>query len=97
MFRVKCPMCSGVLTVDPRTRQVVAHQTAEEAQQTSDERFDAIVKGLERSKAEQESRLEAAKAREAGRKKQLDRIFKDAQQKAKENPDEDRPMGPIWD
>ena len=97
MFRVKCPMCGGVLTVDPRTRKVVAHQTAEESQQTSDERFDAIVKGLERSKAEQQSRLEAAKTREAKREKQLDQLFEDARAKARENPDEGKPMGPIWD
>ena len=97
MFRVKCPICKGLLTIDPRTRKVVSHRSVEEAGQNSEQRFESIVKNLEKSKAGRAERMEAAKAREAGRKEQLDDLFDKASQKAKENPDEGRPLGPVWD
>jgi len=97
MFRVKCPACDAILTIDTRTRKVIGHTTAEDASKSSDERFNSIVDGLEQAKNEQDARLQAAKQREAARKEHLDKLFSDARDKAKDAKDDDKPLGPIWD
>ena len=95
MFRVKCPICEGVLTIDPRTRKVVSHLTREQADQKPAERLDSLIEKVKQSKSGQEERLEAAKQREAGRKKHLDDLFKEAQGKAQDS-DDDKPLGLVW-
>ena len=97
MFRVKCPECGGILTIDERLRKVVGHQTQEQAAQKPEEKLGTILHKIEKSKSEQEARLEAAKQREALRKERLDELFKKAREKAKEAGDEDKPQGPVWD
>ena len=96
MFRAKCPICGGLLTVDPRTRKIVSHLTKEQVAQEPAERLDSLVEKVQKSKAEQESKLEAAKQREAQRKKHLDDLFRSAQNKARESDGEDKPPGPVW-
>lgn len=96
MFRVKCPICSGVLTIDTRTRKVVSHISKEMSEQSHGERFEAIVDKVQKAKAEQEARLQEAKKREAERAEHLDDLFKKAQEKAREGGD-DKPLGPVWD
>ena len=97
MIRVTCPICGGLLKINEKTRKVVFHVTAEEAARTADEHFDSILSDIQKSKREQDTRIEAAKQREADRKKRLDELFKNAQDKAKEDPDAGKPMGPVWD
>ena len=97
MFRVKCPICGGLLTVDERTRKLVGHMTREEAGQSPEERFESIINNIQRTKAEQDTRLAAAKKREAERKRRIEDLFKKAQDKAKEAGDEEKPVGPVWD
>ena len=97
MFHVECPICKGLLRIDPRTKRVVSHQTAEESAQEKGDRFDSIMQNLAKSRSEQESRLEAAKRREVERKKHLDNQFDEARQRAREDPDGGKPMGPVWD
>ncbi len=96
MFRAKCPICSGVLTIDPRTKKIVSHLTREQADQKPAERLESLMEKVQKSKAGQDSKLEAAKAREAQRKEHLDDLFQDAQEKAKEAEDQDKPLGPAW-
>lgn len=97
MFRVKCPECGGILTIDERLRKVVSHLSQEQAAQKPEERLESIVEKIQKSKSEQELRLEEAKQRESHRKQKLDELFKKAQERAKENPEDDKPRGPIWD
>jgi len=96
MFRVKCPVCGGVLMIDPRTRKVVSHLTAEQAAQKPAERLESLMEKVKKSKAEQESRLEEAKRREAEREKRLDALFREAQEKAAESGENAGPTGPAW-
>lgn len=96
MFRVKCPICKGILTIDTRTRKVVSHLSKEMAEQSGDERFESIVGKIQKAKSEQDARLQAAKQREAERKKRLNDLFKKAQDNARDGGDEKRP-GPVWD
>jgi len=96
MFRVKCPICKGLLVIDTRTRRVVGHTSVEDLAKGADERFESIVQGMEKAKSEQEEKLRAAQAREAERAKHLDDLFNKAQEKAKDA-DPDKPLGPVWD
>ena len=95
MFRVKCPVCKGVLTIDPRSRKVVSHLTAEQAAQKPAERFESLVDRVREAKAGQESRLDEARRREAERGKHLESLFDEARKKAEESED-DTPRGPAW-
>ena len=97
MFRVKCPICKGLLTIDTRTRKVVGHTSVEDAGKSSDERFESVAESIRKSKSEQESRLEAAKERELTREKHLDDLFKKARRKAEDAGDDGKPVGPVWD
>ena len=96
MFRAKCPVCGGLLTIDPRTRKIVSHLTKEQAAEKPAERLEALLEKVQKSKSEQDSRLEAAKKREGGRKQRLEELFRDAQEKAKDPEDEGKPSGPAW-
>lgn len=97
MFRVKCPQCGGVLVIDERLRRVVDHVNPAEAARDSGERLQGIVEKIQKDKSSQDERLEAAKQRERERKSHLEDVFKKAQQKAKDAPDDGKPRGPIWD
>ncbi len=97
MFRVKCPICAGVLTIDTRTRRVIGHVSAEDLGKSAEERFGTVVGKLRKERFERDRRLDEAKKREAERQKRLDELFHDAQKKAGEAPDKDKPVGPVWD
>ena len=97
MFRVKCPICDGILTIDPRTRKVTFHQTKDQAEQGAEAHFESIASKLEKAKSERQQRLEAAKMREKKRKDHVARLFSEAQDKARENPDSQKHIGPVWD
>jgi len=97
MFRVKCPCCDALLTIDPRTRKVVGHLIQEDAKKSPEERMGSIVDHLKKVDAERGERMEAAKRREAERKKHLEGLFDDARKKAEEADDDGKPVGPVWD
>jgi len=96
MFRVICPVCHGELTVDPRTRRVVSHRTREEREQRGDEKWESVVGRVAKAKAEREAKLEEARRREAERQRRVEELFKKAQDKAREDGDGARPLGPVW-
>ena len=96
MFRVKCPLCNGILTIDERHRKVVGHTTEEEIAQKPEQKLESLLDKVQKSKSDQDSRLDAAKAREAERQKHIEELFKKAQEKSKEADDADKPRGPVW-
>ena len=97
MFRVRCPICGGQLTVDARSRKVTDHMTRAEAERSADEQFESILDNVQKSKATQEARLDAAKKREAKRKKHVEELSKKAQEQASESDQTRPPPGPVWD
>lgn len=96
MFRVKCPICNGLLTVDTRTRKIVGHTSAKDLEKSPEERLETIMDGLEKAKSERTEKLETARQREIERKKRVNDLFREAKEKAREG-DEDKPLGPVWD
>jgi len=82
--------------IDARTRKVVSHLTPEQSGQKPAERLESLMDKVKQSKAGQESKLKMAMQREAEREKQLDTLFDEAQQKAKESGENGKPHGPVW-
>ncbi len=97
MFRVKCPICDGMLTIDSRSRKVTFHQAKDEAEQGAEAHFESIASKLQKAKSERQQRLEAAKMRETKRKAHVAKLFSEARNKARENPDSQKHIGPVWD
>jgi uncharacterized Zn finger protein (UPF0148 family) len=96
MFRTKCPLCGGTLTIDERLRRVVSHVSKEESAKKPEERLESVMEKIEREKSQQDSKLEEAKRRESERKRHVEDLFKKAQDKAKEDPEGGKPVGPVW-
>ncbi len=97
MFRVKCPLCGGTLTIDERLRKVVSHLSQEEAVRKPEERLEAALDRVEKARSGQDAKLEEAKRRESERKRRVEELFQKAQDKAKEDPEGGKPRGPVWD
>jgi len=96
MFRVKCPMCGGTLTIDERLRRVISHVSKDDAAKKPEEKLESVIERIEKEKSQQDSKLEEAKRREAERKRHVEDLFKKAQDKAKEDPEGGKPVGPVW-
>lgn len=77
MFRVKCPVCGGILSIDERLRKVVDHVVPGQPEQKPEEKLGSILHNIEKAKSEQEARLEAAKQREAQRKERLEEALQE--------------------
>jgi hypothetical protein len=93
MFDVECPCCQAVLKIDPETRAVIAHSVPEKPRLIDD--LAAEVEKLKGAGARREEifqkQFEAEKSHGKVLEKKFDELFK----RAKENPDEKRPMRDI--
>jgi hypothetical protein len=78
-FEVGCPCCNAVLKVDPETKAVLSHIAAVKPKMFND--FEAAAKAMR----EQEGRKESIF-------RLLEKKFQEAVKKAKETPDEGRPL-----
>ena len=93
MFDVVCPCCQAILKIDPETRAVIAHTIPEKPRLIDD--LAAEVEKLKGAGARREEvfqkQFEAEKSHGKVLEKKFDELFK----RAKENPDEKRPMRDI--
>jgi hypothetical protein len=93
MFDVECPCCQAILKIDPETRAVIAHTIPEKPRLIDD--LAAEVEKLKGAGARREEifqkQFEAEKSHGKVLEKKFDELFK----RAKENPDEKRPMRDI--
>src|SRR4051812_42311210 len=93
MFDVECPCCEAKLKIDPETRAVIAHTVHEKPRAIDD--LAAEVEKLKGAGARREEifqkQFEAEKSHGKVLEKKFDELFK----RAKENPDEKRPMRDI--
>jgi len=97
VFDAKCPCCGARLLIDQRTRKIVSHTTEEEQEKSTEERFDASLDKVKRSKAEQDSKFAAAQERERQRKERLASLFDDATKKVDDEGPVDEPPQKYWD
>ncbi len=90
-----CPECGSDLTVDRATGTVLHHRPARK-ERDAEKDFDALLAGLDESKA----RAEDVFAREVSAHEDRDRLmeekFREAMRRAEEEPDDEPPLRP-WD
>jgi hypothetical protein len=93
MFDVECPCCQAVLKIDPETRALIAHTVPEKPRLIDD--LAAEVEKLKGAGARREEifqkQFEAEKSHGKVLEKKFDELFK----RAKESPDQGRPMRDI--
>ena len=93
MFDVECPCCQAILKIDPETRAVIAHTVPEKPRLIDD--LAAEVEKLKGAGARREEifqkQFEAEKSHGKVLEKKFDELFK----RAKEAPDQGRPMRDI--
>jgi hypothetical protein len=93
MFDVECPCCQAILKIDPETRAVIAHTVPEKPRLIDD--LAAEVEKLKGAGARREEifqkQFEAEKSHGKVLEKKFDELFK----RAKESPDQGRPMRDI--
>ncbi|AEU37054.1 hypothetical protein [Granulicella mallensis] len=89
-FEVTCPDCSGILKIDPVTRSVIAHTSAQRKKTFED--FGAAAKALKESDARRESLFAQSVQAEKNKDDLMAKRFAEAVKKAKESPLGERPM-----
>ncbi len=83
---VTCPLCKGKLEIDLDTGSVYRHFGKKKAQQASDA-FDEVVDSVAQKEGSGDAIFERAADKAKG--KNLDDLFKEAAEKAKENLEEE--------
>ncbi|HZU32654.1 MAG TPA: hypothetical protein VFB79_16165 [Candidatus Angelobacter sp.] len=89
-FEVGCPCCNAVLKVDPETRAVISHVAAVKPKTFSD--FEAAAKAMREQETRKESIFRQAVDAEKNKASLLEKKFQEAVKKAKETPDDVRPL-----
>jgi len=93
MFEVECPCCQAVLKIDPETRAVIAHTVPVKPMPISDLAAEVAKLKGEGARREEvfQKQFEAEKSHGKVLEKKFDELFK----RAKESPDQGRPMRDI--
>ena len=89
-FEVACPCCSATLKVDPETKAVISHVAAVKPKTFND--FEAAAKAMREQEGRKESLFRQAVDAEKNKASLLEKKFQEAVKKAKETPDDGRPM-----
>jgi hypothetical protein len=89
-FEVTCPCCSATLKVDADTKAVISHIAPIKPKTFAD--FESAAKAMREQEGRKESIFRQAVDAEKNKAVFLDKKFKDAMKKAKESPDEGRPL-----
>jgi hypothetical protein len=89
-FEVGCPCCNAVLKVDPDTKAVISHVAAVKPKMFND--FEAAAKAMREQEGRKESIFRQAVDAQKNNASLLEKKFQEAVKKAKETPDEGRPM-----
>src|SRR5882762_491823 len=89
-FEVGCPCCNAVLKVDPDTKAVISHVAAVKPKMFND--FEAAAKAMREQEDRKESIFRQAVDAQKNNASLLEKKFQEAVKKAKETPDEGRPM-----
>ncbi len=89
-FEVGCPCCNAVLKVDPETKAVLSHVAAVKPKTFND--FEAAAKAMREQEGRKESIFRQAVDAQKNNASLLEKKFQEAVKKAKETPDEGRPL-----
>jgi hypothetical protein len=89
-FDVTCPDCGAILRVDPETRAIISHTSAPRKRTFED--LEAAAKALRDQDERNEVLFRQSVEAEKNKKQLFDKRFEEALRKAKESPDEGRPL-----
>ncbi len=93
-LHVTCPGCGGRLTVDATTGEVLAHRPLDQPV-GGGKSFEGLLAGLDRERAEAEEVFRREVAAQQDRDRLLEEKFREAMQRASEDPDEGPPPRPF--
>ena len=97
MFEVTCPCCGARLVIDDSAGKVVHHTREENIDRDTGERVEGILGKLAKDAGEREAKLDWAKARQAERRKTAEDLFRQAEEKVKDEGDIGKPPTLPWD
>ena len=89
-FEVGCPCCNATLKIDPETHGIISHVAAVKPKTFND--FEAAAKAMREQESRKESIFRQAVDAQKNNASLLEKKFQEAVKKAKESPDEGRPM-----
>jgi len=89
-FDVVCPDCGAVLKVDPETKAILSHTPAPRKRTFED--FEAAAKAMRAQDERKEDIFRQSVEAEKNKQQLFDKRFEEALRKAKESPDNERPL-----
>jgi hypothetical protein len=89
-FDVICPDCGAILKVDPETKAILSHTSAPRKRTFED--FEAAAKAMREQDVRKEDIFRQSVEAEKNKQQLFDKRFEEALRKAKESPDEGRPL-----
>jgi len=89
-FEVACPCCGALLKVDEQTRSVIAHTAAKQPKTFND--FEEAARSMKEQDSRRESLFRQSVEAQKHSSDLLEKKFQEAVKKAKETPDEGRPL-----
>lgn len=89
-FEVTCPDCGAILRIDPETRAVVSHTSAPRKRMFED--FETAARAMHEHDERKESIFRQSVEAEKNKQQLFDKRFEEALRKAKESPDEGKPL-----
>jgi hypothetical protein len=90
VFEVTCPECGALLKIDPETRAILSHTPAPRKRTFED--FEGAARAMREQEERKESIFRQSVDAEKNKQQLLDKRFEEALRKAKESPDEGKPL-----
>ena len=90
VFEVTCPDCGALLKIDPETRAILSHTPAPRKRTFED--FETAARAMHEQEERKESIFRQSVDAEKNKQQLLDKRFEEALRKAKESPDEGKPL-----
>ena len=91
-FEITCPCCGGMLKIDPTVRAVISHQALEKKMFQD---FDEAARAMKDQEVRKESIFAQSVEAEKNKASLLEKKFQEALKKAKDTPDDVRPLRDI--
>ena len=89
-FDVTCPDCGGMLKIDPEARAIISHTPAPRKRTFED--FETAARAMREQEDRKESIFRQSMEAEKNKQQLFDKKFEEAIRKAKETPDEGKPL-----
>jgi hypothetical protein len=90
LFEATCPECGAMLKIDPETRAIVSHTPAPRKRTFED--FETAARAMRDQDERKESIFRQSVEAEKNKQDLFEKKFQEALRKAKETPDEGKPL-----